>query len=46
MLGWRLVSVLVLAYLLLGEQLQTIWQFVGALIVLATITWYVRRQPR
>jgi drug/metabolite transporter (DMT)-like permease len=44
MLGWRLVSVLVMAALLLGERLTTIWQFVGALIVLVTITWYVRQQ--
>ncbi len=42
MLGWRLVSTLALAALLLGERLQTPWQVVGALLVLATISWYAR----
>jgi drug/metabolite transporter (DMT)-like permease len=42
LLGWRLVITLGLAALLLGERLQTLWQALGALIVLVTITWYVR----
>ncbi len=46
MLGWRLVVVLVLSYLLLGEQLTTVWQVAGALLVLATISWYVGRNAR
>ncbi|OAN37130.1 hypothetical protein A6A03_05670 [Chloroflexus islandicus] len=45
-MGWRLVSALALAALLLGEQLQSIWQVLGAVIVLVTITVYLRRQYR
>lgn len=46
LIGVRLVSALVLAALLLGERLQTIWQLAGALIVVVTVTWYVRVQAR
>ncbi|MGC8799983.1 DMT family transporter [Chloroflexus sp.] len=45
-MGWRLISALGLAALLLGEQLQNGWQILGAMIVVATITVYVRRQYR
>ncbi|RMD72533.1 MAG: EamA family transporter, partial [Chloroflexi bacterium] len=45
-MGWRLISALGLAALLLGEQLQNGWQILGAMIVIATITVYVRRQYR
>jgi drug/metabolite transporter (DMT)-like permease len=44
MLGWRLVSTLAVAYVLLGEQLTTAWQVLGAIIVLTTITWYATRR--
>jgi drug/metabolite transporter (DMT)-like permease len=44
LLGWRLVVALVVAALLLDERLTSAWQVLGALIVLATITWYLRRQ--
>ncbi len=44
LLAWRLVSALFFAALLLGERLTSIWQGVGALIVLVTITWYLWRQ--
>jgi len=44
LLGWRLVAALVMAALLLDERLTSAWQVLGALIVLATITWYLRRQ--
>ncbi|GIV88320.1 MAG: hypothetical protein KatS3mg055_0838 [Chloroflexus sp.] len=45
-MGWRLISALGLAALLLGEQLQNGWQILGAMIVVGTITVYVRRQYR
>ncbi len=45
-MGWRLISALALAGVLLGERLQNIWQMLGAVIVLVTITFYLRRQYR
>lgn len=44
MMPWRLISTLTLAWLLLGERLTSIWQAVGALLVLATVTWYLQTQ--
>lgn len=44
LIGTRLVSALVLAWLLLGERLTSPWQVAGALIVITTITWYLRGQ--
>ena len=44
LLAWRLVSALIFAALLLDERLTSPWQFLGALIVLITITWYLQRQ--
>lgn len=44
LLAWRLVSALLFAALLLDERLTSPSQFLGALIVLITITWYLRRQ--
>lgn len=41
MFGWRLVSTLLLSALLLGEHLSTIWQGVGAVLVVVTISAYV-----
>jgi drug/metabolite transporter (DMT)-like permease len=43
-MAWRLISTLMLAALLLGEWLTSIWQVLGAVIVLVTITVYLRRQ--
>ncbi|WP_240695568.1 EamA family transporter [Candidatus Chloroploca sp. Khr17] len=43
-MAWRLIATLVLAALLLGERLTSFWQALGALIVLATITIYLRLQ--
>lgn len=43
-MAWRLISTLTMAALLLGEQLRSLWQALGAVIVLATITWYLWRQ--
>lgn len=44
-MGWRLVSTLILSLLLLGEQLTSAAQVLGMVIVLATVTWYLW-QPR
>ena len=44
LLGWRLVSALIIAGVLLGERLTSLWQVMGALIVLVTITWYLWQQ--
>jgi len=44
LLAWRLVSALIFAAILLDERLTSPWQFLGALIVLVTITWYLRQQ--
>ena len=45
-MAWRLVSALILGNIVLGERLQTVWQVVGAIIVLVTITWYLSRQAK
>jgi drug/metabolite transporter (DMT)-like permease len=44
MMAVRLVSALLFAGLLLGERLTSWWQLLGALVVMATITWYLRQQ--
>lgn len=41
---WRLVSTLFLAALLLDERLTSVWQVLGVVIVLTTVTWYLWRQ--
>lgn len=43
-LPWRLIIALALAALLVGEYLTTIWQIIGALVVLVTISWYLWQQ--
>lgn len=43
LMGWRLVSTLAVGMLLLGEGLQSVWQAVGMVIVLTTVTWYLWR---
>ena len=45
LMGWRLVSTLVLGMLLLGEGLSSPWQALGMVIVLGTLTWYLTRRP-
>lgn len=45
-MAWRLISALALGALLLGERLTSLWQVLGAVIVLVTITVYLRRQRR
>lgn len=44
MLASRLVSALIVGALLLGERLTSLWQLLGAGVVLVTITWYLRQQ--
>lgn len=43
MLAWRWISALIAAALLLGEQLTSLRQFLGAAIIFVVITWYVRQ---
>lgn len=43
-MAWRLIATLLLAALLLGEQLTAPSQILGALMVLVTITVYLMRQ--
>lgn len=40
----RLVSALIVAALLLDEHLTSFWQFLGVILVLTTITWYLWQQ--
>lgn len=44
LLAWRLVSALIVGVLLLNERLTSLWQVLGAGIVLVTITWYLWQQ--
>jgi drug/metabolite transporter (DMT)-like permease len=44
LLASRLISALIFGGLLLGEQLQSMWQVLGAGIVAVTITWYLWKQ--
>jgi len=44
LMGWRLVATLSMGVLLLGEHLTSLWQGMGMLLVLGTITWYLSRQ--
>ncbi len=43
-LAWKLVSALFLAALLLGDRLTSIFEVLGVVLVLATITWYLWQQ--
>lgn len=43
---WRLISTLVLAAILLNERLTSIWQVVGVILVMGTVSWYLWRQRR
>ena len=45
-MAWRLVATLMLAALLLGERLSSLWQLLGAVIVIVTISLYLRHQQR
>jgi drug/metabolite transporter (DMT)-like permease len=41
---WRLVSVLAVSAILLDEHLTSIWQFVGVVLVIITVSWYLWQQ--
>ena len=46
-IAWRLVITSIGGFLILGERLASIWQYLGAAIVMVTITWYLwARVPR
>ncbi len=44
LISWRLVVALVAAWGLVGERLQSIWQAIGALLVMVTVTLYLGYQ--
>jgi len=44
MMGWRMVVALALGALLLGERLTSVWQVLGAVTVVVTVTLYVRQR--
>ena len=44
LLSWRLAVAVLAAWVLLGERLSSVWQAAGVIVVIATITIYVRRQ--
>ncbi len=46
LLAWRLVGALLIGALLLDERLTSVWQVVGAGLVLMTITWYLWQQQK
>lgn len=46
MLAMRLVSTTVFAALILGERLTSVWQGIGALVVMAAVTFYTWSQNR
>jgi drug/metabolite transporter (DMT)-like permease len=41
---WRLVSVLAVSAILLNERLTSIWQFLGVVLVIITVSWYLWQQ--
>ena len=48
LMPWRLIITLILAWVMLGERLDSVWQVLGAAIVFLTVTWYLwmRRTAR
>lgn len=44
MMAWRLVVTLILGYFILGETLESVSQIIGAILVAATVTWYLWMQ--
>lgn len=44
MMAWRLVVTVAIAFLVLGERLESVSQILGALLVVATVTWYLWQQ--
>ncbi|MCB0044284.1 MAG: DMT family transporter [Caldilineaceae bacterium] len=41
LMPWRLISALIIGNLLLNERLESIWQALGAVLVLGAISWYL-----
>jgi drug/metabolite transporter (DMT)-like permease len=37
----RLVAAMFMGWLILNERLVSIWQWIGAAVVMVTVTWYV-----
>lgn len=46
MLAVRLVAALMLGWVILGERLENILQWGGAVLVIVTVTWYLSRQKQ
>lgn len=44
--AWRLAATIAISWLLLGEGIDTVWQGIGAFIVMATVTLYMVSQKR
>jgi drug/metabolite transporter (DMT)-like permease len=44
LLSWRLVAAVGLGWILLGERLTSFWQLLGIVIVVLTLTLYLRHQ--
>ncbi len=46
LLGWRMVITIGVSWVLLGETLSTVWQVLGAVVVVGAVTWYVSTTAR
>jgi drug/metabolite transporter (DMT)-like permease len=44
LMPWRFVVTMLLAFVLLGEHITSLWQGLGMAIVFLTITWYLWKQ--
>lgn len=44
LMAWRLVATLAVANFMLNERLTSVWQLIGAAVVLCTVSWYLWRQ--
>jgi membrane protein implicated in regulation of membrane protease activity len=44
LISWRLVVALIAAWLILGERLVSLWQVIGAFIVIVVVTLYLGYQ--
>lgn len=44
--AWRLAATIAISWLLLGEGIDTLWQAIGAFIVMTTVTLYMVSQKR
>jgi drug/metabolite transporter (DMT)-like permease len=46
LLAWRLVGALIIGAFLLNERLTSLWQILGAVLVLVTTSWYLWQQGK